>query len=136
MVKSTAKVQVKDSKGAVIAFQDYEKLNFEGAVLDDKGKPTGGKPEDLLTETITILQTEAGEKGNGALDMLSLVTYAYDLGVRAKIRQALVTAMAGPDKAFEKSVKDIMAMRAAAGKPITEEQARARVQKMMDEEMA
>lgn len=134
MINSVATVQVKDNQGKVIAKQDYSKINFEGMALDDKGKPTGGTPEELLSDAIAHFQTKAGENGNGVIELLAAATYAYDLGERAKIRQALVTAVAGPDKAIEKQIKDYMVGRAAVGKPVTEDVARARVKAMMDME--
>lgn len=133
MYKTQAEVKVKDSQGKVIGQQVYDKLVFEGMQADDKGKPTGGTPEELLGQAIGFLQKEVGEKGNGVVEMLKHVTYAYDLGVRAGIRQNLVTALAGPDKAIEKAIKDLMAARAAAGKPITEEAARAKVKALMED---
>lgn len=134
MFKTTAKVQVKNQKNEVIASQDYPKVVFEGLTLDEKGKPVGGTPEELLGQAIAFLQAEAGEKGNGVVELLKHATYAYDLGVRAKIRQSLVTASAGPDKAIEKQIKDYMAARAAMGKPVTEEKARERVMAILAEE--
>lgn len=133
MFTTKATVQVKDSQGKVITSQEYDKVVFEGLALDEKGKPTGGTPEELLGAAIEHFQKEAGKDGNGVLELLSAATYANDLGVRAKIRQALVTAIAGPDKAIEKAVKDLMAARAAAGKPISEEAARARVKAFMED---
>lgn len=131
MFLTTAKVQVKDSQGKVIATQEYNKTVFEGTGIDDKGKVIAGAPEAMLGDAIAFFQKEVGEKGNGVVELLRNATYAYDLGVRAGIRQTLVTAAAGPDKAIEKAIKDLMAARAAAGKPLTEEQARAKVMVMM-----
>lgn len=131
MFKTTAKVQVKNAQGQVIATQEYNKLVFEGTELTD-GKVTSKEPvEGLLGAAIKFFQDEVGEKGNGVIELLKNATYAYDLGVRAGIRQTLVTAAAGPDKAIEKAIKDLMAARAASGKPITEEIARAKVMAMM-----
>lgn len=124
MFTTNAKVQVKNAKGEVIMSQEYQKTVFEGLKADDKGKPEGGTPEELLGAAIEFFQKQAGEKGNGVVELLKNATYAYDLGERAKIRQQLVTAAAGPDKAIDKAVKDYMAMRAAMGKPVTEEAAR------------
>jgi len=134
MYKTTAKVQVKNSKGEVILSQEYEKLVFEGTGPDDKGKPTGGEPLELLQAGIDFLQEKVGKAGNGVTELLGYVTYAYDLEARAKIRNALVSNAAGPEKAIEKQIKEYMAARAAMGRPVSEEIARKRVMAMLEEE--
>jgi hypothetical protein len=134
MYKTTAKVQVKNSKGEVILSQEYEKLVFEGTGPDDKGKPTGGEPLELLQAGIDFLQEKVGKAGNGVVELLGYVTYAYDLEARAKIRNALVSNAAGPEKAIEKQIKEYMAARAAMGRPVSEEIARKRVMAMLEEE--
>lgn len=131
MYTTKAEVKVKNAAGVVIASQEYQKQVFEGTQADDKGKPTGGTVEELLSGAIQFYQNKVGEKGNGVLALLADATYAYDLGERARIRQTLVTAAAGPDKAIEKAIKDFMAARAAAGKPISLEVATAKVTAMM-----
>jgi hypothetical protein len=134
MFQTKAKVQVKNTQGVVIASQEYDKVVFEGTALNDKGKVIVGEgvtPEQLLGATIAYYQAQVGEKGNGVLAMLADNTYAHDLGRRASMRQTLVTAAAGPDKAIEKAIKDFMAARAAAGKPVTEEAARAKMLALM-----
>lgn len=133
MFKTEAKVQVKNAQGAVIASQLYDKLVFEGTKLVDGKVASDATVEDLLGSAIQFFQKEVGEKGNGVVELLKNATYAYDLGVRAGIRQTLVTAAAGPDKAIEKSIKDFMAARAAAGKPVTEEVARTKIMALMAE---
>ena len=130
MYTTDAEVKVKNSQGAVIATQKYSKVVFEGTSADGNGKPQGGTPEELLNSAIQYFQ-EQNPKGNGLLDLLENVTYANDLGQRAKVRAAIVAAAAGPDKAIDKAVKDFMAARAAAGKPIDEVAARAKVMAMM-----
>ena len=131
MFNATAKVQVKNTQGQVIASQEYSKVIFEGTELTE-GKVTSKiEVPQLLQAAIAFFQKEVGEKGNGVIELLKNATYAYDLGVRAGIRQTLVTAAAGPEKSIEKAIKDFMAARAAAGKPINEESARAKVMAMM-----
>jgi len=135
MFSTEAKVQVKNTKNEVIASQTYQKVVFEGTAKNDKGEVISAVKEDvLLGDAIKFMQKEVGEKGNGVIELLRNVTYAYDLGVRAGIRQTLVTAAAGPDKAIEKAIKDFMAARAAAGKPVTLEQATERIKLLMDAE--
>lgn len=133
MFLTKAKVQVKNDKGAVVASQEYDKTVFEGTGLDDKGNIVPGDAETLLGQAIQWFQEQVGEKGNGVVELLKNATYANDLGKRATIRQMLVAAVAGPEKAIEKSIKDFMAARAAAGKPISEEKARAKVLAMMED---
>ena len=132
MFKTQAEVKVKDGQNKVIASQTYEKIVFEGDSKDDKGNTVvSSEVKVLLGAAIDFFQKEVGDKGNGVLELLKNATYAYDLGVRASIRQTLVTAAAGPDKAIEKAIKDLMVARAAANRPITEEQARAKVMAAM-----
>ena len=130
MVKSPATVNVKGSQGNIIATQNYDKVNFHGDTLTEQGTISGGTPESLLTDAIAFFQAE-NPKGNGVIELLRSATYAYDLGVRASIRQSLVTAAAGPEKSIDRAVKDLMAARSAAGRPISEETARAKVMALM-----
>lgn len=134
MFTTQAEVKVKNSQGQVIASQQYSKQVFHGTEEKD-GKVVTGEGtsvEKLLGDAIAFFQKEAGEKGNGVIELLKAATYAHDLDVRAGIRQTLVTAAAGPDKAIEKQIKDFMAARAALGKPVTEEVARTRVMAMLN----
>lgn len=132
MFTHEAKVQVKNGKGEVIASQVYQKVVFHGTARNDKGDVVSTvKDEELLGSALAFFQKEAGEKGNGLIELLDAATYAYDLSRRATIRQSLVTAMEGPEKAIEKTIKDMMAMRAAAGKPISEDVARQKVMALM-----
>jgi len=127
MYKTTAKVTVKDNQGKVVATQEYTKIVFEGLSEDDKGKPTGGTDEELLGQAVAYFEAEAGKDQRGVIDLLKELTYGYDLGVKATVRQQLMRAVAGPDKAIEKAIKDYMAARAAMGKPVSEEIARKKI---------
>lgn len=144
MFKTKATVTVKDNQGKVLITQDYDKVVFGGTQIDAKGNAVGpfgddgttradNADEQLVQAAISFYISEAGPSGNGVADMLADLTYAYDLGRRASIRQQLVTAAAGPDKAIEKAIKDLMAARAAAGKPIDEVTARAKVKALMED---
>lgn len=62
--------------------------------------------------------------------------YGRDLRMKAVVRAAILAEVAGPDKAFEKSVKDFIKMRAAMGKPVTEEQAKKFMKAMAEMEEA
>ena len=131
MFYTDAKVQVKNGD-KVLAEKVYSKVVFEGISLDDKKNVVQGDDiEKLLGDAIAYFQEQAGEKGNGVIELLRNATYANDLGQRNKIRQVLVTSMEGPEKSIDKAVKDFMAARQAAGKPISEEAARAKVMAIM-----
>lgn len=132
MFNITAKVQVKNGD-KVLGDKEYSKVVFEGTGRNDKGEVIGqDNPEALLGDAIAYFQEQAGEKGNGVVELLKAATYANDLGVRAKIRQTIVAALEGPEKAIEKAVKDLMALRQSIGKPITEDDARKRVMAQME----
>lgn len=60
--------------------------------------------------------------------------YGQDLRAKAAVRQTIIATVAGPDKAFDKAVKDFQKMREAMGRPITEDQAKAIVKKMAEME--
>lgn len=64
------------------------------------------------------------------------LNYATDLKLRAKVRADILSESAGPEKAVDKMVKDMVKMRAAVGKPITEEQARKIILALQDQEIA
>jgi hypothetical protein len=132
-----AKVEVKNGD-KVVGTKEYDKVVFEGFSADDKGKPV--IPSDpaevgkLMTAARDFFKAEGGEKATDVtalVELLKNVTYAYDLGQRSSVRQAILNEQAGPEKSIEKAIKDVMAARAQAGKPITEEQARAKVLAMM-----
>lgn len=120
MTKVTATVKVKadsDSGKKVVGEQDYQKVVFN--------EPKDSAPEELLRDAIGFMQREAGEKGNGVLELLSHVTYSYDLGQRSTIRQAIVAQIEGPEKAIEKTVDNIVKTFALQGREITRAAARA-----------
>lgn len=133
MFTTKAKVQVKNPQGKVVASQEYDKVVFHGTSLNGEGEVTGGTPEELLGDAIAYFQKQVGEKGNGVVEMLKHVTYGSDLNVKSTIRQGLTKALEGPDKAIEKAAKDIMAARAAIGKPITMEQALVRAKATLED---
>lgn len=130
MYTKSAVVTVKDGD-KLIGKQEYQKVIFEGMQADEKGKPTGGTKQELLKACIDFL-TGKSKEGDGVGDLLSYATYAYDLAVRGTIRAAIEKAAEGPDKVIEKTIKDLMAARAAAGKPITEDEARKKVLALME----
>jgi hypothetical protein len=120
MTRTTATVRVKadtDIGKKVVGEQIYQKIVF--------GEPKEAKPEELLRDAIGFLQKEAGEKGNGVLELLNHVTYSYDLGQRSTIRQAIVAAIEGPEKAIERTIDNICKTFALTGREISREAARA-----------
>jgi|ERR1035441_4258903 hypothetical protein len=82
--------------------------------------------------TDDILKLLSDEKS--AKSVINDWFYGMDLHAKADIRNAILAEQAGPEKAFEKSVKDFMKLREANGKPVTEENARRIVQAMADSE--
>lgn len=127
MFTETANVTVKDSNGKEVGKQEYQKVRFAPNSKDNDGAKaafTGKQDGELLKEAIAHIQSQ-DPKANAVHELLRYVEYAYDLGVRSKIRQGLVAAIAGPDKAIEKAIQDLMKARAAMGRPISEEKARA-----------
>jgi len=133
MFQTTAKVQVKNGD-KVLGEKEYAKVVFEGVGLNEKKEIIPGDAETLLGEAIAYFQEQVGEKGNGVIELLKNATYANDLGQRNKLRATIVASLEGPEKAIEKMIKDFMAARQAAGKPISEEAARAKVMAMQAED--
>ena len=127
MYKTQGEVKIKDSQGKVIATQKYDKIVFEGMSEDADGKPTGGSDEELLQAAVAYFIQEVGKDKRAVVEMLKATTYGHDLGEKATVRQSMMRALAGPEKAIDKAVKDYMAARLAMGKPVTEEQARKKV---------
>ena|ERR1017187_7068239 len=82
--------------------------------------------------TDDILKLLSDEKS--AKSVINDWHYGQDLREKASVRNAILAEQAGPEKAFEKSVKDFMKLREANGKPVTEENARRIVQAMADSE--
>ena len=60
--------------------------------------------------------------------------YGMDLRQKSTISNAIRSAEAGPEKSFEKNVKEFMKLREISGKPVTEEQAKKIVKAMQEME--
>jgi len=105
MEKITGNVEVKfgsgDSERTVTRPVEYDKLTTADDVLG------------LLSDAKTLAE------------LLADVNYARNLGARSKVRQAILAADAGPEKALAKAIKDFIAYKATMGQVITEEQAKA-----------
>ena len=80
-----------------------------------------------VDDLLILLQDEKKAK-----DVIANWWYGQDLKAKAEVRNAILSEAAGPEKAFEKAVKDFMKLREANGKPISEEKARAVVKLMQD----
>jgi len=60
--------------------------------------------------------------------------YGQDLRAKAATRNKILAKEAGPEKSFEKNVKEFMKLREINGKPVTEEAARRIVKAMQEAE--
>lgn len=117
MKTTSATVKVKDkASGKIVAEKTYTKIVFD--------EPKEEKPEVLLRDCIAQFQKDVGETGNGVLAMLTQATYGRDLGERSNIRQGLVAALEGPDKAVNRAVDALIKAYAALGRELTREAAR------------
>ena len=85
------------------------------------------KSSVTVDDLLTLLQDEKSAK-----QVISDWHYGQDLRSKAEVRNTILGETAGPEKAFEKSVKDFMKLREANGKPVTEEKAREIVKLMQD----
>src|ERR1041385_8557097 len=81
-------------------------------------------------DILTLLQDS-----KTAEQLISDWYYGQDLRAKSAVRQEILAAQPPSlDKAFEAQVKSFIKVRAANGKPVTEEQARKVVKAMMDAE--
>lgn len=76
------------------------------------------KVYETAEDVLTALQ--ADEKS-----VISLINYATDLKLRANVRSQILNESAGPEKSINKAVEAFMKARAAVGKPIGEDEAKA-----------
>lgn len=91
---------------------------------------TGKGTVNLFNEANDILsQIEDPESLD---EIFGLLNFAVEAKERAKIRAKVLMDVSGPEKAFEKQVKALMANREAIGKPITLEAATAKIKILMD----
>jgi hypothetical protein len=105
-VQDEVKVSDKASPTGKAASRPYTKLQAltaKGMALLCGGKlvPATGKPEDGVEDTRTDEQ-----KAPGACDYFN---YGYDLDVRAKERNILMSELEGPEKAIKKAVDSLVA---------------------------
>lgn len=74
---------------------------------------------ETVDDVLALLQDE--KKAKQAIKDLN---YGSDLKAKSEVRNAIISESAGPEKAFEKAVKEFMKLREANGNPVTEEQSR------------
>lgn len=60
--------------------------------------------------------------------------YGSDLRAKAETRNKILSGVSSTEVSFEKSVKEFMKLRAANGKPVSEEKARAIIKAMQEAE--
>lgn len=101
-------------------------------VGDKEFSKTYQQIEKSSVTTDDVLKLLADEKT--AKQVISDWHYGQDLRAKAEVRNSILTEVAGPEKAFEKAVKDFMKLREANGKPVTEEQAKKIVKAMQEME--
>ena len=77
-----------------------------------------------IFETFDDVLTEAQKGSKSQQDLIDHINYSVDLGLRVPVRAAIVANEGAVAQAFEKQVRDLMKVRAAAAKPVTEDQAR------------
>lgn len=71
-------------------------------------------------ETAADIMSWLQDAGKQA-DLIASLNYGHDLRARAKVRIALETASAGPDKAIDQMLKKLCSARVAMGKSVTPE---------------
>lgn len=89
---------------------------------------TDGDVLQLLQEDASaVIPADASEAETKRIRQrtISLVNYALDLKARAKVTAQINSENVDPDKAVDKAVEQFMKMRAALGKPVTLEAAKA-----------
>ena len=97
---------------------------IEGTVEVSVGSRKFSRP---FTKTVYENRTdvlEAAQDDKSLRTLIDHANYSIDLTERAKIRQLILNNEAATAASEEKSIKDLMKVRAAAGKPVTEDQAR------------
>jgi hypothetical protein len=72
-----------------------------------------------VDDILTLLQDPKTAK-----EVINNWHYGQDLKAKSVVRQVILAKQAGPEKSINKLAKDIFKMRAANGKPVTEEVAR------------
>ena len=77
------------------------------------------KASVTVDDILALLQDEKTAK-----QLINDWHYGADLKAKSEVRNSILNEQAGPEKSIEKLSKDIFKMRAANGKPVTEEKAK------------
>ena len=126
-INGTVEFNYKSAEGAEktekdsVSYPEFETVDdilttLDSAQFSDK-VDEGGKVVKLAADIYKEFVTE----------FLTALNYGTSLRARAKVRAVLQSKAEGPDKSINKMVAELVKMRAAQGKPITEEKARAMV---------
>jgi hypothetical protein len=108
---------------------------IEGSVEVSVGSRKFSRP---FTKTVYENREDILNAASTDKDLVTLIehaNYSIDLTERARVRQAILNNEAATAASEEKSIKDLMKVRAAAGKPVTEDQARKIIEVMKSMEV-
>ena len=90
-------------------------------------KPVSFTELETVDDVLAIAQDPEGLK-----ELLVAANYGYNLKARAKVTAQIKTENQGPEVAINRAVKQLVANRLKFGKPITEDDARAKVMANLD----
>jgi hypothetical protein len=88
-------------------------------------RPVKYREVENADDLLTLLQDPKTAK-----EAIDNWNYAENLNARAPVRTAILANEAAAASAEEKQIKDLIKVRAAAGKPVTEDQARKLIEVM------
>lgn len=98
-------------------------------------KEFSGTYAQVVRSSVTpddILKLLSAEKT--AKQLINDWHYGSDLRAKAETRSKILNSVSSTEVSFEKSVKEFMKLRAANGKPVSEEKARAIITAMQESE--
>lgn len=138
-INGTVEYTYKNAEGKEITLKDEVKYPEFETAADIVGALDSGNFSDVVDGEGKVTKLAADVLKEYVADFLSALNYGLSLKARAKVRTVLQAKAEGPDKSINKMVAELVKNRAAQGKPISEEKARAMVlaqQRMLDEEAA
>jgi hypothetical protein len=85
------------------------------------------KELETAEDVLNVLSTPGkdGKMSDELAQLIKNANYGANLSARSKVRAEITATEGGPDKAIDKAIKDLVKARAAMGRPITEEAAKA-----------